>query len=282
MSSSSNLCGAPFLLRLALGVVFVWAGMIKVCGSMPVKGEPAANLANMGVIKPAAPAAAPTPAPAGNGSAAPAAPATPPAEVPPPKKQGGLEPTDPTIVASTTPVLLTVASPKQPAYTAEDFPDDVQVKPLYFIALMLKQAASGIDAAGQPTKAIWPSMLAQDHWPVWLAWACALTELIGGGMVLLGLLTRFWAFSLACVMGVAMWLTEIGPAIASGNTKLGILPNHDWLNGQAWASFQIQFVMLMVALAVMGLGAGRMSLDRVLFPPPVPPARPKPENPPAA
>src|SRR5262245_32882222 len=216
-SSSCSLCGAPFLLRLALGVVFVWAGTIKLCGSMPVKGEPAATLANMGVIKPAAPAPAPTPAPAGNGSAAPTVPPTPPAEVPPPKKQGGLESNEPMFASGTTPpVIMTVSAPKQPAkiYTAEDFPDEVQIKPLYFISLLLKQAASGTDAQGQPTKAIWPSFLGQGDWPIWLAWAATLTELIGGGLVLLGLLTRFWAFGLACVMGVAMWLTQIGPAIA--------------------------------------------------------------------
>ncbi len=178
-------------------------------------------------------------------------------------------------------ILLTLAPrPGPKVYTAEDFPDEVPVKQLYNIALMVKKAASSTDADGKAVKPIWPAMLGRDRWPVYQAWCCALTELVGGSFLLLGFLTRLTAFGLAFNMGVAMWLTQIGPAIASGNAKMGIFPNHDWLDGQAWMLFNYQLVLILSSLALMALGAGRVSVDRVLFPPPVPltPPKAKPEN----
>jgi uncharacterized membrane protein YphA (DoxX/SURF4 family) len=280
-----NPCGVPFLLRLALAVVFIWAGAIKVAGSKPVKGEDAAILANMGVLTPTTSTV--------NTPGSPAAPATTPAAPSKDAKPSGSSaapnpepkthssrpvPSEP-IAAANVPVLMTVATPQgAKTYTAEDFPEEQQVKPLYGIAIMLKKAAATTDAEGKPVKPIWPDFLAHDRWPVHLAWLCALTELVGGTFVLLGVLTRLSAFGLACVMCVAMWLTQIGPAFASGNGFLGFLPNHPWTDGFAWATFQTQVVMLLLSLAVVGMGAGRMSVDRVVFPPPPPPAKPKPEN----
>jgi uncharacterized membrane protein YphA (DoxX/SURF4 family) len=240
-------------LRLALGVIFIWAGVTKVVTTMPVKGDDAAMLGNMGVITPPPKAGAPK-------ATGPAAAPTPYGESP-----------------SATPVFTLVGNGKL-IYTAEDFPDEVQVKPLYMIALMLKKDASGQDAEGRPVKAIWPAFLAKDSLPVYWAWACTATECLGGLFVLLGFLTRFWSLGLACVMGTAMWLTMIGPAMASGNAKYGFLPDHPftdfqvWSNGMSWQHAQIQFVMLMVSLALMAIGPGRIAVDRVLFPPTPPPA----------
>ncbi len=59
MAKSCGTCCAPMFLRIALGVVFVWAGLGKVCNDVSVKGDDAAALANMGVITP--PAKAPPP-----------------------------------------------------------------------------------------------------------------------------------------------------------------------------------------------------------------------------
>ncbi|HLP84570.1 MAG TPA: DoxX family membrane protein [Phycisphaerales bacterium] len=42
---------APLLLRMALGLTFIWAGLGKIEATFPVKGEQAALLANMGVEK---------------------------------------------------------------------------------------------------------------------------------------------------------------------------------------------------------------------------------------
>jgi uncharacterized membrane protein YphA (DoxX/SURF4 family) len=258
-------------LRLALGVIFIWAGVTKVASTMPVKGEDAATLANMGVITPPpkTPAAAPGAHKATGSSAAP----NPHGELPKPG-----EPIASTESPSaTTPAIVNVARAGGKTYTAEDFPDAVDVKPLYLIAVMLKKDASGMDAEGKPVRAIWPAFLAKDRMPVYWSWAVAATELLGGVFMLLGFLTRFWALGLACVMGAAMWLTVIGPAIASGHTQFGFLPDHPftdpspWPDNMSWQAFQLQFAMFMVALAVMGIGPGRMAVDRILFPPPPPP-----------
>ena len=121
---------------------------------------------------------------------------------------------------------------------------------------MVKKAASSTDADGKAVKPIWPAMLGRDRWPVYQAWCCALTELVGGAFLLLGFLTRLTALTLAFNMGVAMWLTQIGPAIASGNAKLGILPNHDWLDGMAWMTFNYQLVTYsVVAGSLLAIGA---------------------------
>src|SRR5688500_14283689 len=50
----------PLFLRIGLAAMFIMAGLVKVAGEMPVRGEQAAILANMGVdIKPAVGSAAP-------------------------------------------------------------------------------------------------------------------------------------------------------------------------------------------------------------------------------
>src|SRR5690606_33209558 len=46
---------APLLLRVALAITFIWAGLGKVAATMPVSGQAAATLANMGVSIPNAP-----------------------------------------------------------------------------------------------------------------------------------------------------------------------------------------------------------------------------------
>jgi uncharacterized membrane protein YphA (DoxX/SURF4 family) len=289
MAKSCGPCCAPMFLRIALGIVFVWAGLGKVCGTMPVKGDDAAALANMGVITPPAKVVTPTTPPpkvvppdaAKPDSSKPDA-TTPDPAKPDSGKHGAIPSSNSTLAnLNTDPVILLTLAPR-PApkvYTAEDFPDEVQVKPLYGIALAVKKAASSTDAEGKAVKPIWPAMLGRDRWPVYQGWSCALAELVGGLFLLVGFLTRISALTIAFNMGVAMWLTQIGPAIASGNAKLGILPNHDWLNGMAWTTFNYILVLILSSLALMMLGAGRVSVDRVLFPPPVPlTPRAKPED----
>ena len=274
-TKSCSPCCAPLFLRLALGVIFIWGGVTKVATTMPVKGEDAATLANMGVV---------TPPPKPTTSVTPGAPRTTGSSAAP-NPHGSLpNPGEPIAgTESTTPAFALVGGGGKLIYTAEDFPEPVEVKTLYMIALMLKHDASGLDAEGRPVKAIWPAFLAADRLPVYWAWACAATEVLGELFVLLGFLTRFWALGLACVMGTALWLTMIGPAIASGNAMYGFLPNHPftdpnpWPDHMSWQTFQLQFVMLMVSLAVMGIGPGRMAVDRVLFPPPPPPSPKKGE-----
>lgn len=200
---------SPVFLRVALAVVFIWAGAIKFLGSGPVGPEDAAVLAEMGVLS--APETAP-------GEAA--------------------------------------------------FPEGAEIKNVYYIALLLRKATNPggeIGDQGATLPPYWPPILGRGPWPVILAYTVAGTELLCGVLVLAGLITRLWALGLGGVMLGAMWLTEIGPAYQKGDLLLGFLPNYSLLDGQAWSHFQIQFVLLMMALAVAFSGAGKLSLDALLF-----------------
>jgi len=250
---------APLLLRLALAVTFIWAGLGKIMTEIPVSGARAAALANMGVTVPGAPvlpapAAAdpstnsgdPQPAdgfrdpPPGVNSLAPGAPS------------GGAAP------AATTPPPL--------RYAAVDFPEPVNVRALYGIALHLHAAANPLPTPdGHTPPALWPARLAQDATPRYLAWIVTLTELIGGFLLLIGLLTRLSALGVALVMMGAIWLDQIGPAVQAGQTVLGFLPNRPAFDVEAWRPLLLQFTLLMAALAVVLAGSGTLAIDNILF-----------------
>jgi len=157
-----------------------------------------------------------------------------------------------------------------PGYTADQFPEPVEARSLHAITLLLDRAMHpGVDAqSGEPTIALWFDVDATkdyDPWPTYFAWAVAGTELIAGGFLLLGLLTRLSALGIAGTMAGALWLTTIGPAMQSGQTTLGFLPNHELLNLMAWQTPLWQFSLLMTSLAMFCMGSGALSIDRLLF-----------------
>jgi putative oxidoreductase len=78
---------------------------------------------------------------------------------------------------------------------------------------------------------------------VWMA-AAAFGELIGGALVLLGLLTRFGAFLITCVM-----LTVI----------FGVLRNKGFF---APEGMEMAIAFLAIALALLIAGGGQLSIDR--------------------
>ncbi len=80
--------------------------------------------------------------------------------------------------------------------------------------------------------------------PVVFAWAAALSEFAGGLLIALGLLTRPAAVMLAITMAVA---------------RLGAHGNDPFGDGE------LALVYLLVAVALAFIGAGRFSLDRVLW-----------------
>jgi len=255
---------APLFLRMALSITFIWAGLGKLLADMPVRGDSAAVLANMGVgglqrvAQPStvAPSPAPAPAPA-------------PVHTPPPAKEQKKEPVK--APASGPPALMVVLA-QQPSssttagtFTAADFPNEVKVSRLYGIALMLHDAVQTTDREGKPLRfPLAPSIITTGAWPVWLAWAAALTELLGGLLVLFGLFTRLAALSLGGVMLVAIWLTQIGPAIQSGNATLGFLPPHPPYDVAAWQTLLWQFCLLCAAASLFFAGPGGLSMDRAI------------------
>ncbi len=284
---------APLLLRIALAVVFIWAGAVKLMTTMPVKGQDAAILANMGIGLKTGPLS-PAVVPARSKPSDPAAPAgmQPPERPLPapgaePKKPGNPSRAEPPLRPEAKPIIVTQAEPSPsgmpmpllalaapaspsasapasastaPAYTAEQFPDAQEVLAVYGIAIGLHKASIPGGPAGS-TMALVPAAFGQGSVPIYLAWAAGITELAGGALVLIGLFTRFWSFAIACVMLVAMWMTQIGPAIQSGDTFLLVLPRHEWNRMDLFVPLLFQFTLFMMALALTILGAGSASVD---------------------
>lgn len=238
---------APLLLRIALAITFIWAGLGKVAATMPVSGERAATLANMGVSIPNAPVL-PTPTPGLDG---------PPDGEPMPADgfRGGAPAGG-----------KGAAARGRPQYEAFDFPKTEEVRRVYGVALRIHSAAHpGLDENGDRLPAIWPARLAQETAPRWLAWCVVLAELGGGIALLLGVLTRIAALSIAMVMAGAMWLDQIGPAVQLGQTVLGFLPDRPAFDPEGWRALLWQFMLFMSALAVVFAGSGMLALDNVLF-----------------
>jgi uncharacterized membrane protein YphA (DoxX/SURF4 family) len=240
---------------------------------MEVDGETAAVLANLGVITPA------TPTP-GTDPGAPVKPLPPPAgDSKPAPKDGSANagPAEARIVRAAwqdggkgAPAGAgqgtTSAPPGQAGtYTAADFPDKIKVKPVYLLAAMIHNAAHPKPTPENPNPmALWPASLASGRLPVIIAWLVLAAELGGGVLVALGLCTRLAALSLVGVMAGAMWLTQIGPAVASGHTVLGFLPDYPRY-GMEWTTLLLQFVLFCMALALLFSGPGFMAADHALF-----------------
>ncbi|MFN7316163.1 MAG: DoxX family membrane protein [Phycisphaerae bacterium] len=333
MAKTSGPILAPLLLRLALGLTFIWAGLGKIEATFAVKGEQAALLANLGVEKVRAAASSgktvvpPTPDAAKQGvkDAAPLpigpnAPQLTPAPQPttpkpaPTAPEPVLTPTEPmgppwplpqekaapdaaptesaprASLAGTWTLAQVTAPPSNPGasqlservYSASEFPDELQVARVYSLAMLIHRAGhppmdtnAPADAPKQ-LQALWPTRLSEGAWPVSLAWTVALCELIAGLFVVIGLLTRFSAIVLAGTMIGAIWLTEVGPAVQTGKVVLGFIPERDFFAIDVWKTLFWQLSLLTSALALALLGAGAISLDRKLFPPPPPaPVNPK-------
>lgn len=314
------------LLRLVLGLTFVWAGTGKLVGTMQVSGDDAARLANLGVdLNPIQRAPAQTDAdpdepldplpqspPAGDPDRNPSS--TPDADQPQtdkPAKDPIIDPAledqanqiieklnnaaePPAQSAPTTPPASQPAAPETGADTgslgralastpvwtrvqnasadrsASDFPEPVQCQRVYSIALMISKAADpGLTPDSQPITPIMPAKLASKPWPKVLAWAAAITEIVAGGLLILGLFTRLSALSTFFVMLVAMWMTQFGPAaLHTNDALLGFIPRADDLfSPAAYAQLFWQLALATMSLAVVFLGSGVIGLDRLFFSP---------------
>jgi putative oxidoreductase len=77
--------------------------------------------------------------------------------------------------------------------------------------------------------------------PYWLGYVSALTEFLGGILILLGLLTRFAAFMIACNMAVA----------------LALVTRHHGYTGSEYG-----LALFVIALMLLFYGAGNVAVDR--------------------
>jgi uncharacterized membrane protein YphA (DoxX/SURF4 family) len=98
--------------------------------------------------------------------------------------------------------------------------------------------------------------------PTYMAWLAGLTELIGGGLLLVGLFSRLWGLGLAITMGFAFYLTTwaSGAPFDPNLLKLAASADHALFN-QMFCQLGLGVLALCVCLA----GPGPLSLDRVLF-----------------
>ncbi|MCP9874820.1 DoxX family protein, partial [Synechococcus sp. Cruz CV-v-12] len=149
------------------------------------------------------------------------------------------------------------------AMSATDYPEPMSVARVNELSLLLiKSAFPAPLANGQARMSVWPQRLALDPWPRYVAWLAAMTELICGLLVLAGFFTRMSSALLSLTMLTAMWLTQIGPAVASGDAVLGILPNRTWWEPAQWATLLWQLAIVCMCLALVAAGPGWLSLDR--------------------
>ncbi|MHC4810327.1 MAG: DoxX family protein [Planctomycetota bacterium] len=139
---------------------------------------------------------------------------------------------------------------------AEPLPAAARVRSLHRITLMLDAAASG-DEPRLPAFA--------GSYAGWLAWIAALTEFLGGVMLLLGMLSRVWGLGLAIAMGTAFWLTTV-PAFAGLEASGAISSTLAFAASLGDYNRAVaQMALFVLALGIVLTGAGPLSVDAILF-----------------
>lgn len=94
-------------------------------------------------------------------------------------------------------------------------------------------------------------------YPCALAWIAALTELVGGALILFGFLTRVWSLGLTINMAMAFWLTSLSVMQTTYGFDLPV---------EIHNRVFVQCALGVLALWVMVTGPGPVSLDAILFP----------------
>ena len=250
----------PILLRLALATTFIWSGSGKFWG--PVTLSPAQEATLSAIKSGGAPAASP--------NQTPAAPDADNADQN--ADQNADENASSTALAPRYQLILVQDTPDTDAdQTDADQDQSVEKSASKYhtvdlIALQIHSQAT----PNQDGKRLLPAFMGRGKWPIRLAYAVGVTELLGGIMLLLGLFTRLWSLGLAGVMVGALWMTAIGPVVVYGETGwpgfLPVLPAIDHFDIAAWMQWILQLNLLAGALSLACLGAGGLSFDRLFFP----------------
>lgn len=100
--------------------------------------------------------------------------------------------------------------------------------------------------------------------PVLMARLAAWTELVGGGLILVGLFSRLWGLALAGTMGVAFYLTSLPAMQGASGVQLWAMLSADGGMGQFNTLFA-QLGLFVLALGIFLTGPGPLSLDRAFF-----------------
>jgi uncharacterized membrane protein YphA (DoxX/SURF4 family) len=283
-----GLQGAPLILRLVLGLTFLWAGAAKLLADLEVSGENARILYSLGVIdapkaivRPSPPPSLPKPAepapaePTTEGEPQPApgetAPPSQPPDQPPANEPPATEPSEPPPLAGrgtdgAAGAIMFARQDTGVPLSAADFMTPVRVHMVHGVTIAVYNAAR----PSEGKRPLLPAFCGRGVWPLVLAHAVMATEIIAGTFVLIGFLTRLSGVALALVMAVALWLTEIGPARAAGTAWMGVVPEHPNFGFSGggpplYTSMLWQSLLLASSLAIAFLGAGIVSIDALLF-----------------
>lgn len=291
---------SPLVIRLVLGVTFIWAGYSKSFLTSTFPPEAAATLANLGLSNSApTPEQPQTPADEGdtlNDARVPGG-EPPTVEIPiieTPETVPPVDPVDPEApvedpadeplsdpVTSADRVVHMAAMQGALSATAEDFPDGVEAPRWQgLVLLMHKSGRRQLNESGNPVGIVVVPPAVADNGTVLeiLARVAAYTEFVAGVMLILGLFSRLWALAVVGIMLTAAWLTMIGPNVMHPDALLGFLPSGftdaPGTPGHGkWSTFMLQMANLAMGLAVLMIGPGCLSVDAKLFPRKAAPAK---------
>lgn len=167
-----------------------------------------------------------------------------------------------TPTTTTQPIVPAQSEPVAPAVSGSGSPAGTGSAPATSVAVMSAPPV----AAPFHGRAVYKLafMLNQKNFPkpVWQAWLAALTELVGGSMLLIGLFSRIWGLGLAITMSVAFYLVSIQMNHMHQMNPL------DWAtpeNAMAFSTMIVQAGLFVLAFGIFLTGPGPLSLDRILF-----------------
>jgi uncharacterized membrane protein YphA (DoxX/SURF4 family) len=146
--------------------------------------------------------------------------------------------------------------PEAPVVEPGALTEPVLVRRVHEVTLRISRAAN----PGEGKRSMWPAALGRGGWPAFLGWATAVLEVLGGFFVLIGLLTRVWAFVLAVIAAGAMWLMELGPTV-----RAELAPRAEVFDTGQWDGLMWKFALFMAALSLLISGPGPASIDRAIF-----------------
>ena len=103
------------------------------------------------------------------------------------------------------------------------------------------------------------AVLLQDRelpYPVVQAWLVAITELVGGGLLLIGFFSRIWAVGLSVAMGFAFALTTLPVLETVGPMDL---------DTPAFTKAAAELALFTLSIGIVLTGPGALSIDQAVF-----------------
>jgi uncharacterized membrane protein YphA (DoxX/SURF4 family) len=92
-----------------------------------------------------------------------------------------------------------------------------------------------------------------------LAWAAAVASLVGGVMLFVGLLSRFWAFAMAVMLGASFWFSSV--------VEAGMFSTDPFMWTSSEQTFHEMFAtlaFLILAVGILMTGPGVLSVDGII------------------